>query len=89
MTENEKRDWAGRPTNNVGIFLAWEVTPHVQNPYYYSMRVQAWQEMLEIVRGNLDSFLEHYTEEELRDGVTLTFRLVETDATEMEELEND
>lgn len=84
------KDWQGHdvPTGEEDddAFLAWEITPHVQTAEFDSCIIRGWQEMIELVKDNLDALLERHDEEELRQGVTLKFRLVHSSKREMEEL---
>lgn len=84
------KDWQGRDVAKEeaddDAFLAWEITPHVQTKEFDSCIIRGWQEMLELVKDNIDLFLERYDEDELREGVTLRFRLVHSSKREMGEL---
>ncbi len=84
------KDWQGRDVQEGeaedDAFLAWEITPHVQTTEFDCCIIRGWQEMIELVKDNLDSLLERYDEDELRQGVTIKFRLVHSSKREMEEL---
>lgn len=87
LKEGHEHDWQGhvvpKPISPDEKLTVWEVTPHIQTDSCDSMVERGWQEMLSTVGTGLDAWLERYTEEELREGVTLTFRLIDMNADEM------
>lgn len=79
-SRKEVKDWQGRTVlkeKPSDVVLAWEVTPHPQTSRYDCMVVRGWQDMLSCTADHLEYFLERYSEEELKEGVTLTFKLAE------------
>lgn len=58
------------------IVTIWEVSPHLGNRDYDCLWERSWQRMLSYVGDKLEEWLESYTEEQLRDGVSLTFKLL-------------
>jgi hypothetical protein len=76
---NRNTDHCGNPipdgeTDDTPI-LVWEITPHPTDCEYDCMVVRSYQDMCEYVGDNIDTLLEHVDQPELREGVTLTFRL--------------
>lgn len=72
-------DFEGRPVPEneelEDIIKVWEVEPHPQSSEFDSMYERSWQNMLDIVRGNLDSMLERFLDDG-DDEVKVTFRIV-------------
>jgi hypothetical protein len=92
MTSNT--DWQGKeiPLNEPGskIIDVWSVMPHPQSPNNYDeLLCRSWQEMLDVVKNNLETFLERFDEEELREGVTLKFRLQRCHKADYDEVMHD
>ena len=82
MTCTEQQtDWEGSlvPENEPDDkkILVWEVDPHPSNSDYDVLWERSWQRMLEIVSNSLETHMERFTPEELREGVSIKFKLVE------------
>lgn len=75
------KDWQGRevPDDEPDdkLIWVWEVSPHIGDTQYTDYVERGWQDMLAYVRGSLDAWLESFTDDELYEGVTLTFRRVQ------------
>lgn len=79
LSENET-DHNGRPipageTPDTKIFW-WEVDPHPDHQYT-TLAVRSWQQMLDYMRYGVETVLDAKDEDELREGVTFTYRLVQ------------
>lgn len=77
-----EKDWQGRPVPpgepGDAAVTVWEVDPHPGDGDKGSVLViRPWQGMLSYVRTQLERWLETFDEDELREGVTLTFRLAD------------
>lgn len=77
-----EKDWQGRPAPagepESAVATVWEVDPHPGDGGKGTVLVErSWQGMLSYVRAQLEHWLEAFGEDELRRGVTLTFRLAE------------
>lgn len=76
-----EKDWRGRPVppgeGPDTKITVWEVSPHPGTSDYDAFWEREWQSMLSYTASTLEYWLETFTEEELREGVTLTFKLVD------------
>lgn len=74
-------DWQGRPLKEKEspqkVVPVWEISPHIQTGPKDSLIERSYQRMLSIVKSSLEDFLEAHDEEELRQGITITFRLID------------
>lgn len=72
-------DYQGRPVpedEDVDtIIKVWEVDPHPNSLDHDTMVERSWQDMLEIVRSNLETMLERFIDDG-DEEVKVTFRLV-------------
>lgn len=82
------RDWRNIPVANTGPDVPvthWECEPHPTSREFTSLVERSMPDFLESMRDGLEEFLEQFTEEELREGVTLTIRLRDIAPADVEE----
>lgn len=87
MTANN--DWQGLPVEDKDDepVWAWEIEPSMQSGCDTTV-IRGWQDMMNFVESKMDCWLEDYTEDELADGVSLTFRLVKYRPSELARMED-
>ena len=83
-------DWQGRsvPDNETPetVIRVWEITPHPTSRQYGSLVIRSWQEMLRYMNEQLDIYLESFEVDEISEGVSLKFRVVEMTNAEYDEI---
>ncbi len=83
-------DFSGRPIQSDepsdAIIDVWEVTPHPQSCRCDFLIERSWQKMLGLIGDNLDSFLERFDDDELREGVSIKIKLTEMAKCDYEEI---
>ena len=75
------KDWEGRnvPDDEPAdkVIKVWQVTPHVGDSHFDSYVERGWQDMLAYLNSSLEGWLERVEPDDLAEGVTLTFKLVD------------
>lgn len=64
----------------------WELTPHIGSRTFTSLIEKDLSRLGRLIEQHLDSFLELHDDEQLREGVTLTIRLIDLSQEEYEEI---
>jgi hypothetical protein len=86
------RDWQGRPIEQKegpeNLIDVWEVTPHLYSDQYDYCVIRGWQDMLGHVEASLPLWLENFKEDELRQGVTIQFKLTKMKKSEYDDLQD-
>lgn len=85
-----KTDWQGKeiPADEPddAVIDVWEVSPHLTDDHFDCYVERSWQDMTDGVENGLAMFLEWFDEEQLREGVTITFKLKAMSKQEYEEI---
>lgn len=86
-TDHEGRDIPPGETRDT-VINVWSISPHMQDRDFDCCLIRSWQEMLSFVESNLDSHLERYSTDELQEGVTIRFQLIQMTLGQYEDIQN-
>ena len=67
------------------VFPIWVIEPDLTRRGYDEVWERSYQRMQELIHDNLEYWLDNYTEEELRDGISIKLRLRDVAKWEYEE----
>lgn len=89
-TAKTATDWQGMPIpegeTDETVIKVWEVTPHPDGHYTHAV-IRSWQQVNDFMCRVPEMYLDGVSEDECREGVTLTIKLRQMSLGEYREIE--